>query len=94
MPTYVMLGRLTALAKGNMTEARKRRDKLWDDFRKLGLKISSYMTMGQYDVVTIIDAPTEQLAMRFLIAAGATGNIDSTTLRAFTDQEVEKLSGG
>ena len=88
MPTYIMLGRLTALAKGNMADARKRRDKLWEEFRKLGVKLSSYMTMGPYDVVTIIDAPSEQLAMKFLIAAGATGNIESTTLRAFTDQEI------
>jgi uncharacterized protein with GYD domain len=91
MPTYIMLGRLTTQAKRNQTEALKARDQLWSQFQKKGVKITPYMTMGQYDVVNVVEAPTEELAMQFLIAAGATGNIDTTTLRAFTAQEMDKI---
>jgi uncharacterized protein with GYD domain len=91
MPTYIMLGRLTTQAKRNPAESIKARDQLWSEYQKKGIKITPYMTMGPYDVVNIIDAPTEEIAVKFLMAAGATGNIDTTTLRAFTAQEMDKL---
>ena len=87
-----MLGRLTAQAKHNMSEAMKVRDQIWAQYQKKGIKITPYTTMGQYDVVNIIESPTEELAMQFLMAAGAAGNIDSTTLRAFTAQEMGKIN--
>ena len=91
MPTYIMLGRLTAQAKRNQAESLKTRDQLWAQFQKKGVKITGYMTLGPYDVVNVIESPTEELAMQFLMAAGATGNIDSTTLRAFTSQEMDRV---
>jgi uncharacterized protein with GYD domain len=91
MPTYIMLGRLTAKAKQNQAEALKNRDQLWSQFQKRGVKITPFMTLGPYDIVNIVEAPTEELAMQFLMAAGATGNVDSTTLRAFTAQEMDKI---
>lgn len=91
MPTYIVMGRLTAQAKQNMAEAIKRRDQLWAEFQKQGIKITQYMTMGQYDVVSVVESPTEELAMKFLMAAGASGNIETTTLRAFTQHEVDSF---
>jgi uncharacterized protein with GYD domain len=91
MPTYIMLGRLTTQAKRNQAEALKARDQLWSEYQKKGVKVTPYMTIGPYDVVNIVESPTEELAMQFLMAAGATGNIDTTTLRAFTAQEMEKI---
>ncbi len=93
MPTYIVLGRLTAQAKRNQTEALKVRDQLWSEFQKKGIKITPYMTLGPYDVVNIVDSPSEELAMKFLLAAGASGNIDTTTLRAFSAQEMDKIRG-
>jgi uncharacterized protein with GYD domain len=93
MPTYIVLGRLTAQAKRNQTEALKARDQLWSQFQKKGVKITPYMTIGPYDVVNIVESPSEDLAMQFLMAAGATGNVDTTTLRAFTAQEMDKIRG-
>ena len=76
-----------------MTEARKSRDKLWAEFQRQGVKITPYITLGPYDVVNIVETPTEELAMRFLLAAGASGNIETTTMRAFTQQEFDKIRG-
>ena len=91
MPTFIMLGRLTTQAKKNGMESRATRDRLFAEFQKLGVKITAYTTLGPYDVVNLIEAPTEELAMKFLMAAGSTGNIDSTTLRAFTEEESKKF---
>ncbi len=91
MPTYIVLGRLTAQAKRNQVEALKTRDQLWSEFQKKGFKITPYMTLGKYDVVNIVEAPSEEWMMKFLQSAGATGNIETTTLRAFTPSETEKI---
>ncbi len=93
MPTYIVLGRLTAQAKRNQAEALKIRDQIWSQFQKKGVKITPYMTLGPYDVVNIVESPSEELAVQFLLAAGASGNIETTTLRAFTAQEMDKIRG-
>jgi uncharacterized protein with GYD domain len=91
MPTYIVLGHLTAQAKRNQAEALKARDQIFNQFQKKGVKITPYMTLGPYDVVNIVESPSEELAMQFLMAAGAAGNIETTTLRAFSAQEMEKI---
>ncbi len=94
MPTYIVLGRLTPKAKQNSVEARKARDKNWSDYEKLGLKIRAYSTLGRFDSVLILDAPTEELLMKFLMAAGATGNIETETLRAIPVEEADRFRSG
>ena len=91
MPTYIVLGHPTAQAKRNQAEALKARDQIFNQFQKKGVKITPYMTLGPYDVVNIVESPSEELAMQFLMAAGAAGNIETTTLRAFSAQEMEKI---
>jgi len=91
MPHYVILGRLTAKAKANPAESLKSRDQLFEEYRKKGVKITSYMTLGPYDVVNLVEAPSEQLMLSFLFAAGAQGNIETTTLPAFTQEESDRL---
>jgi uncharacterized protein with GYD domain len=91
MPTYIVLGHLTAQAKRNQAEALKARDQIFSQFQKKGVKITPYMTLGPYDVVNIVESPTEELAMQFLMAAGSAGNIETTTLRAFSAQEMDKI---
>jgi uncharacterized protein with GYD domain len=91
MPTYIVLGHLTAQAKRNQAEALKARDQIFSQFQKKGVKITPYMTLGPYDVVNIVESPTEELAMQFLMAAGSAGNIETTTLRAFSAQEMDTI---
>lgn len=91
MPTYIILGRLTAQAKRNQAEALKTRDQIWGEFQKKGFKFTTYTTLGQYDVVTVVESPSEELMMKFLLTTGAAGNIDTLTLRAFTQQESQRI---
>jgi uncharacterized protein with GYD domain len=93
MPTYIVLGHLTEQAKRNQREALKTRDQIWSEFQKQGVKITPYVTLGPYDLVNIVESPSEELAMKFLMAAGASGNIQTTTLRAFSQQEMDKIRG-
>ena len=94
MPTYIALGKLTSHAKQNPAAAMKARDQLFAEFQKKGLKVTPYMTLGPYDVVLVVDAPSEEVMMQFLFASGAGGNLDTVTLRAFTPQETDRLRPG
>jgi uncharacterized protein with GYD domain len=83
MPTFVVLGKLTSQAKQNGPTALQHRDKLFAEFRKKGFTLTDYMTLGPYDVVVIVEAPSDEQMMQFLMASGATGNLDTVTLKAF-----------
>jgi uncharacterized protein with GYD domain len=91
MPHYVVLGRLTPQAKRNPVESMKARDQLFEEFRKKGLKITAYLTLGPYDVVNVVEAPSEELMMKFLLSAGQQGNIETTTLPAFTQEDSDRF---
>jgi uncharacterized protein with GYD domain len=91
MLTYIVLCHLTAQAKRNRAESLKSRDKTWSEFQKKGMKLTAYDTLGPYDVVMIVESPSEELAVKFLAAAGASGNIETTTLRAFSAEESERF---
>jgi uncharacterized protein with GYD domain len=91
MQTYIVLGHLTAQAKRNRAESLRSRDKTWGEFQKKGLKITAYDTLGPYDVVMILESPSEDIALQFLAAAGASGNIETTTLRAFSDADMSRI---
>ncbi len=94
MPTYIILGRLTLQAKRDPATSRKTRDQLWAEFQSKGLKFTPYTTLGPYDVITIVEAPSEELMMRYLMAAGVSGNIETTTLRAYSAAEADKFRSG
>jgi uncharacterized protein with GYD domain len=49
-----------------------------------------YLVMGDYDIVTIIEAPDDETAAKFALM-GMTGTLSITTMRAFTEAEADKL---
>ena len=58
-----------------------------------GRLIFFYMTMGEYDMVTLIEAPNDQAAATVLLAIGAQGSVRSTTMKAFTEAEYRDIIG-
>jgi len=52
-----------------------------------------YWTLGQYDIVAIVDAPDDQALAAFGLALGSGGNIRTQALRAFTRDEVSPIFG-
>ena len=50
--------------------------------------IGEWWAMGPYDAVMIAEAPDEETMNRFLLGAGRQGNIRTTTMRAFTQDEI------
>jgi uncharacterized protein with GYD domain len=63
--------------------------KTFGDLERQGIKIHVYWTLGRYDAVSIIEAPTEKDAMKMLL--GFQGLIDTETMVAVPREEAMKL---
>ena len=63
--------------------------KTLEDLEKEGIKIRIYWTLGSYDAVSIIEAPTEKEVIEILLPYQ--GIIDSETLVAVPREEAIKL---
>jgi uncharacterized protein with GYD domain len=50
-----------------------------------------FWTLGEYDIVGVLEAPDDESATAALLAIGANGNARTTTLRAFTRDELTAI---
>ena len=86
METYVTLG----MGMGQQSE-----DAGQKAMEKVGCKVvGSYMLMGQFDYLTIFEAPDAHSAsMAVYLAKKAAGleSSQSQTMRAFTEKDIEKF---
>ena len=61
---------------------------------KHGVKLRETLyTVGQYDFVVSFEAPDDATVSRFLLAIAAQGNVRSTTMRAFSVDEMRGIVG-
>jgi len=92
MPRYVVLYRFTAEGAKNIRETVKRARETREQTEKRGFKVQALLwTQGPYDLVSIIDAPSEEAMMGAMANVVAAGNVSSTTMRAFDDKEMEAV---
>ena len=91
MPTYVVLINWTdAGAKtAAETDTTSRYEAAKGDLEQRGLKFKHiYWTVGPYDIVTVVDAPDDETLSGALLRLAAQGNLRTTTMRAFTQDEM------
>ncbi len=87
MPTYVMLVNWTDQGIRSIGEGPKRVDAAKALLKDMGGEFKSlYMTMGQYDLVAVYDAPDDAVAARFTLMLGKTGNVRTNSMKAFPEQ--------
>jgi len=56
-----------------------------------GKLIALYATMGEYDYVAIAEGPSDEVALGYLLALGAQGQVRTTTLKAFPRELFEEI---
>jgi uncharacterized protein with GYD domain len=57
-----------------------------------GIEIKDiYWTIGPYDLVGVVEAPSGEVLTKALLALGAGGHVRTTTLRAFDQDEFSRL---
>ncbi|MGO9137730.1 MAG: GYD domain-containing protein [Syntrophales bacterium] len=92
MPTYIVLMKLTEEGIKTIKNGPKRVKENAKIMEKMGGKMTGfYLTMGEYDYVSIGEAPNDETALTFLLGMGAQGFVKTTTLKAFTLDEYEKI---
>jgi|ERR1041385_2613724 len=92
MPTYIALLSWTGKGVGAVKDSPSRLDAGREEFKKLGVNIKdTYLTMGQYDLVCIIEAPDDETYAAALLSLGAQGNVKTETLKAFNEDQYRKI---
>lgn len=92
MPTYITLIRYTQKGIENIRESPKRLDNARKAFEAAGAKFKDfYLTMGRYDAVTVVEAPSDEVVAKLILQTAALGNVQTETLRAYTESEFRKL---
>jgi len=92
MPTYIGLYKLTDQGIKDIKNAPQRIEDGIKGFQAMGGKVIGFYTvMGEYDYVSIGEAPNDEVAMTFALALGSRGNVRTTTLKAFTTEEFTNL---
>ena len=92
MPTYITLIKYTTKGIENIKESPARLAAAKEAAEAAGGKfISFYLTMGQYDAVSIGEWPDDKAAAMFSLATGSKGNVQTETLKAFTEDEYREI---
>ena len=92
MPSYLSLLNWTDQGIRNIKEGPQRLEAAKQAIQAAGGRIIFfYLTMGQYDAVVISELPDDETAARVLLATGMQGNVRSTTLKAFTEDEYRNI---
>jgi uncharacterized protein with GYD domain len=92
MPTYIVLANMTQQGIQSIKESPQRRSAREEAAKQLGITlVGTYLTMGAYDVVMVVDAPDGEAIAKFVLQIGMRGNLSTQTLRAFTEEEAEAL---
>ncbi|MYB42744.1 MAG: GYD domain-containing protein [Chloroflexi bacterium] len=94
MPRYVVLYRFTDSGRKQLKETVHRASEIRELNEAAGFDVlAHYWTQGHYDLVTVVDAPSEEAMMNGLFSIAEAGNVSSETLRAFTDEEMQRIIG-
>jgi uncharacterized protein with GYD domain len=83
MPTYLMLANLTAEGLRTLKNNPGRVTEVNSEVEQMGGKVvTQYATLGDYDFVTIVEAPDEQTMAKISVELGSRGTMTSRTLTA------------
>jgi uncharacterized protein with GYD domain len=92
MGRFVVLIDWTETGVANFQASVDRYEAARGDFEALGVSIQAiYWTLGNHDIVTVIDAPDGQTLAAALLRLGSAGNVRTTTLRAFDAEEMRGI---
>ena len=92
MSTYIILVRWTNQGLQKIKESPSRLEAGKKAFEGAGIKQKAfYMVMGRYDMVTIAEAPDDATMAKALLSLASQGNLQTETLRAFTEDEYKKI---
>lgn len=92
MTTYVMLANWTDQGMRSVKDSTKRLDTAKKALKAMDGEFKSFfLTMGDYDLVAIYEAPDDAVAARFNLQLGMLGNVRTHTLKAFPETSYREI---
>ena len=92
MPRYVTLINWTEQGIASFKDTVDRYEAAQQQFEQLGVRfVDVYWTLGEHDIVSVVEAPDDESATAALLALGSAGNVRTKTLRAFSREEMRAV---
>ena len=92
MPTYVGLIDWTQQGVAKFRDSVDRYEAARGNFEQLGVRFKDiYWTLGGHDLVAILEAPDEETVAAAFLMLSSQGNLRTTTLRAFSADEMRTV---
>jgi uncharacterized protein with GYD domain len=92
VPSYIMLANWTDQGAQKVRDSPRRVDMAKQALAEMGGEFRSlYMTMGEYDLVAVYEAPDDAVAARFTLMLGAMGTVRTKTLKAFPEAAYRQI---
>ncbi|HMA27015.1 MAG: GYD domain-containing protein [Solirubrobacterales bacterium] len=89
MPTFVMLTNLTSEGVQTLKNNPSRVQEVNNEVEQLGVTVKDqWAVLGQYDFITIVEAPDEKTMAKVSIELGSRGTMSSQTLAAIPAEEL------
>jgi uncharacterized protein with GYD domain len=92
MPRYVTLINWTEQGIASFKDTVDRYEAAQQQFEQLGVRfVDVYWTLGEHDIVSVVEAPDDESATAALLALGSQGNVRTKTMRAFSREEMRAV---
>jgi uncharacterized protein with GYD domain len=92
MPRYVSLIDWTTQGVANFKDTVDRYGAAEEQFEQIGVRIVDvYWTLGEHDIVAVLEAPDDETATAALLVLGSRGNVRTKTMRAFSRDEMRAV---
>ncbi len=92
MPTYVALANYTDQGIKGIKDSPARLEAIKKLVADHGGEIKEfYLTLGEYDMLAVINTPNDDVLARLLLTIGTDGNIKTTSFRAYSEDEFRRI---
>ncbi|MGH2954693.1 MAG: GYD domain-containing protein [Solirubrobacterales bacterium] len=92
MPIYIMLTNLTPDGVKTLKDNPSRVHEVTKEVEQLGVKvINQWATLGEYDFVSVVEAPDEKTMAKLSVEMGSRGTVSNETLTAIEAEEFTKF---
>jgi len=91
MPVFIMLTRLTSNGVKTLKDNPGRVQEVNKEVEQLGVKVlSQWATLGEYDFVSVVEAPDERTMAKVSVELGSRGTTANETMSAIPAEEFTK----
>lgn len=95
MATYLIQINWTEQGIRNIKDSPKRLDAAKKMLKDLGGEVKAfYMTQGASDGLLIVEVPTDEVLANFVLKVASAGNVRTSTVRAYAEDEYRRIIGG